>query len=222
MNRIIINSGTTSEVIDELTDIFLELGFVETEDKFYWDKDTNRKFYYKFGTNGTNVTIRPYKMNDSTWNDYGIIYVSSTVSNRLTYEKIGDGIIFGITQNSNMGDRLYTGIMAPVSPEDDWMYFMLNGNNGPTIANGFSGDVIGTYGNNLIYTATGVQVTKVFSNGRFQNNLFVMPVGIQVPGTNSANTPNFLEATIGNDSYVVIELAGAGSYLPIAVKRVSA
>ena len=161
----------------------------------------------------------PYKSNGSALSDYGSVTFPVNNAVRLTYELIGNGIIFGAIASSNNGDRITTGIMAPVSQDDDWMYFVSNANNGPVICNGRTQNS-GGYGSSKIMTTSGVQLIKVWKDGRYQDNLYIMPTGTDIPGTASTSVNNFIEATIGDDEYIVIELAGSSSYLPVAVKRI--
>ena len=73
-------------------------------------------------------------------------------------------------------------------------------------------------------SATGFQIVKVYDGSNFINNVFVTSISPFIPVWSLDNTSasNFIEGTIGNDTYLIINLHSSYThYIKLAIKKIS-
>lgn len=182
---------------------FETMGFTVTDNSgvytCYYTADTNAKMYYKLTqTSGTGFTIDLYKSNNRSvgsmsW-DYGVAL-------KITYEKIGNTIAFGLC-NTNKDFAFGELIIAPVSQEDDWQYIQNTNNwyihNGRT-ENSFAMPVA-----KMRTSSSAIQIVKAYDGGRFMDNVYQTTVNPDIPIYSSSS--NAIYASIGENTYRIINI----------------
>ena len=213
-----INPASVANVLSALEDV----GFtIDTQNnKAYWGNDTNEKLYFSVVTSGSYTQVTLKTSNGTTMGT--TMNLTSANIYKMTYEIIGDSIVFGFAQNTANYNKLMWAVVAPASEDDEWLYcpyinggYVINGNSEANIM----------YSTGSIYNGNplGVQIVKYYDGTRFVDNLYITTVA-----QNAGDTPtgsggvNFYEITIGQDDYLVILLTTQGvNYNKIAIKKVA-
>ena len=158
---------------------------------------------------------------DDTLKNQWIANNSYTTATKITYEINGNGILFGVGPTSISANRIHFIISAPISQEDDWIYWVATSSNSPIVVNGRTESTTSYMSSRQYpYTALGVQLVKAYTGSRFADNIFLMTAGIQVGNLSQGNENNFIEATVGNDEYIVVNGTNSSLYVCAAVKRI--
>lgn len=224
MNSITVNSASVSDILSALEG----LGFTidSNNNTAQWTKDTNNKIKFLVSTSGTNTLIKAVKSDGTTVvgnASYSVVTVASANPVRIIYETIGDGIAFGIMTATAQANNIHWIISAPVSQDDEWMYIPLAST--LYIYNGSTENYIqvtsSAYYNG---SANGIQIVKVYDGSRFMDNVYVTTVAPAIPAVLQANGNDYIEATIGSDTYLVANIGSQNQpyYNKIAIKKVSA
>jgi hypothetical protein len=199
-----------------------DVGFtIDTQNnKAYWGNDTNEKLYFSVATSGSNTQVTLKTSNGTTMGT--VMNLTSANIYKMTYEIIGDSIVFGFAQNTATYNKLMWAVVAPASEDDEWLYcpyinggYAINGNTEANI----------TYNTASIYTGNplGVQIVKYYDGSRFVDNLYITTVAQNAGDTPAGSSSNnFYEITIGQDDYLVILLTTQGiDRNKIAIKKVA-
>lgn len=219
MTNLELTDGRATTIIDALVGLGFEQDQTDTS-KIYWSNDSNNKLYFKITESGTTTYVGMYT-SDNTLKNQWIANNSYTTATKITYEINGNGILFGAGPISTSANRIHFIISAPVSQEDDWIYWVATSSNSPIVVNGRT-EATTSYSLSRVYsgTALGVQLVKAYTGSRFADNIYLMTAGIQVGNLNQVNENNFIEATVGNDEYIVVNGTNGSLYVCAAVKRI--
>ena len=208
MNSLTVNSASVSDILNALEG----LGFTidSNNGTAQWTKDTNNKIKFLVTESSPYTTVKAVKSDGTTVvgnASYSSIMVTTANPVRIIYETIGDGIAFGIMTATAMANNIHWIISAPVSQDDEWMYIPLAST--LYIYNG---------------SANGIQIVKVYDGSRFMDNVYVTTVAPSIPAVIQANGNDYIEATIGSDTYLVVNIGSQNQpdYNKIAIKKVSA
>ena len=224
MNSILVNSGSVSDILNALED----LGFtIDSNNRTaQWTKDTNNKIKFLVTESSNSTTVKAVKSDGTTVvgnASYSSIMVTTANPVRIIYETIGDGIAFGIMTETAPANNIHWIISAPVSPSDDWIYIPLAST--LYIYNGSTENYIQVT-SSAYYTgsANGIQIVKVYDGSRFMDNVYVTTVAPAIPAVIQANGNDYMDATIGNDTYLVVNIGSQNqtNYNKIAIKKISA
>lgn len=224
MNSILVNSGSISDILTAMDGI----GFTihSANNTFRWANDTNNKIKFLCTASGTNTTIKAVKSDGTTvvgYASYSVVTIATANACRIIYETIGDGIVFGIMTATATANNIHWIISAPVSQDDEWMYIPLAST--LYIYNGSTENYIQVT-SSAYYTgsANGIQIVKVYDGSRFMDNVYVTTVAPAIPAVIQANGNDYIEATIGSDTYLVVNIGSQNqpNYNKIAIKKVSA
>ena len=224
MNSLTVNSASVSDILNALED----LGFTidSNNGTAQWTKDTNNKIKFLVTESSPYTTVKAVKSDGTTVvgnESYSSIMVTTANPVRIIYETIGDGIAFGIMTATAMANNIHWIISAPVSQDDEWMYVPL-----ATliyIYNGATESYINvTTSAHYNGSANGVQIVKVYDGSRFMDNVYVTTVAPSIPAVIQANGNDYIEATIGSDTYLVVNIGSQNQpdYNKIAIKKISA
>lgn len=219
MTNLELADGRATTIINALTD----LGFGQdlNTGKIYWSNDSNNKLYFKVTESGTTTYIGMYT-SDDTLKTQWMANNSYTTPTKITYEINGDGILFGAGLTSISANRIYFIISAPISQEDDWIYWVATSSNTPFVVNGRTESTTSyMLSRQYPYAALGVQFVKAYTGSRFADNIYLMTAGIQIGNVSQANENNFIEATVGNDEYIVVNGTNGSLYVCAAVKKIT-
>ena len=227
MNNIEIGLATSSNVLSALESIGFTVDTTNLTAK--WGNDTNDKLYFKFSENSSYLSLTLY--NSSNVQVSGYINFDMTYTYKITYEIIGDGIVFGFHRiDTNVtGSNIHFAIISPISTGDDWYYVT------PHLGSGTADIMKFINANTEVYTiysmnqlldtsATGFQIVKVYDGSNFINNVFVTSISPFVPAwsLDGTSASNFIEGTIGNDTYFIINLHSTYvQYIKLAIKKIS-
>lgn len=224
MNSILVNSGSISDILTAMDGIGFTID--SANNTFRWANDTNNKIKFLCTASGTNTTIKAVKSDGTTVvgnASYSVVTVVSANPVRIIYELIGDGIVFGIMTATAQANNIHWIISAPVSQDDEWMYIPLAST--LYIYNGSTESYIQVT-NSAYYngSANGIQIVKVYDGSRFMDNVYVTTVAPAIPAVLQANGNDYIEATIGSDTYLVVNIGSQNqpNYNKIAIKKVSA
>lgn len=227
MNNIEIGLATSNNVLSVLESI----GFVvdTTNLTAKWGNDKNNKLYFKFSENSSYLSLTLYDSSNTEVSGY--INLAVTYTYKITYEIIGDGIVFGFHRiDTNVtGSNIHFAIISPISTGDDWYYVT------PYLGSGAADQMKFINANTEVYTiysmnqllntsATGFQIVKVYDGSNFINNVFVTSISPFISHwlLDSTSASNFIEGTIGNDTYLIINLHGTYDYFTkLAIKKIS-
>lgn len=220
------NISFTASTADEVLDVMEQVGFTidKTNGRAYWGNDTNGKLFYKVFIDGSYIRIRIHNSSD-TYID-NLHYWQSGSAMKMTYEIIGQSIVFGFNLVSYGGNLLMSGVVEPIEPSDDWRYFSRYNGTGAQdyhkVINGRTEDYM-TWGLNALYgnSALGIQLVKFYDGAVFCGNIFLAPVSEYINAVSGNTTNNFAEATVGNDTYLVINLTTSTANTKLAIKKVS-
>ena len=213
-----LTDGRATTIINAL----VGLGFGQdlNTGKIYWSNDSNNKLYFKVTESGTTTYVGMYT-SDNTLKTQWMANNSYTTSTKITYEINGDGILFGVGPTSTSANRIHFIISAPISQEDDWIYWVATSSNSPFVVNGRTESTTSyMMSRQYPYAALGVQFVKAYTGSRFADNIYLMTAGIQVGDLSQSNENNFIEATVGNDEYIVINGTNGPLYVCAAVKKI--
>ena len=224
MNSVSMTSGSIADVLAALQ----SLGFtVDTSTGIArWTADTNNKIYLKAETSGSNTLLKVYKSSNTLIHN-GVTMVASTAK-KMMYEKIGDSVVFGFANASNTGNIIQYIIAEPKDTADHWLYviaYMGNGDsNAAKVIDGATENVINMVTYQLYAgSANGIQLCKYYDGIRFVENLFETSVCASVPNIYNANstfsTNNYIEATIGTDTFLVINPTAGATNTKVAIKK---
>lgn len=223
-----MNSLTVNSSVSDILTALEGLGFTidSNNGTAQWTKDTNNKIKFLVNTSGTNTLIKAVKSDGTTVvgnASYSVVTVVSANPVRIIYELIGDGIAFGIMTATAQANNIHWIISAPVSQDDEWMYIPLSAS--IYVYNGSTERYIqvtsSAYYNG---SANGIQIVKVYDGSRFMDNVYVTTVAPAIPAVLQANGNDYIEATIGSDTYLVVNIGSQNqpNYNKIAIKKVSA
>ena len=224
MNSISVNSGSVSDILNALEGIGFTID--SNNGTAQWTKDTNNKIKFLVTESSNSTTVKAVKSDGTTIvgnASYSSIMVTTANSVRIIYETIGDGIAFGIMAATAPANNIHWIISAPVSQSDDWMYIPLAST--LYIYNGSTENYIqvtsSAYYNG---SANGIQIVKVYDGSRFMDNVYVTIVAPAIPAVIQANGNDYIDATIGNDAYLVVNIGSQNqpNYNKIAIKKISA
>lgn len=221
MNSISIGTGGLGNVLTALENI----GFtIDESNNAKWSYDTNNKLYFKVSMTTTQTQIVLYDSANTAL--VANLNLTSASSYKMAYERIGNSIVFGFQPATATGNYVHFAIIEPKDANDSWLYVTpyLSSSSLPKIINGDT-QVSITYGYTSLYTgsANGIQICKYYDGIRFAENLFITSVCSSFqnvgPATASATANNYLEATIGTDTYLIINLTNAVTGNKIAIKK---
>lgn len=224
MNSISVNSGSVSDILNALEG----LGFTidSNNGTAHWTKDTNNKIKFLVTESSPNTTVKAVKSDGTTvvgYVSYSVVTIATANACRIIYETIGDGIVFGIMTATTRANNIHWIISAPVSQDDEWMYIPLAANlyiyNGATES--YINVTTSAYYNG---SANGIQIVKVYDGSRFMDNVYVTTVAPSIPAVLQANGNDYMDATIGSDTYLVVNIGSQNQpdYNKIAIKKISA
>jgi hypothetical protein len=219
MNNVLISTFTVSDVLSALEDIGFTID--TTNGKAYWANDTNNKMHFSVRTSGSNTLV---VLRNSSNTDLGnSVSFTPATAVKMTYEVIGDSVVFGFSTQINNSQKIQWAIIEPSTAEDFWFY-CIGANSGLTY-NGTTENSI-MYGSVPLFSggASAVQIAKYYDGSKFYDNLHITTVcaNIPIPTATDANGSNFLEATVNNDNFLLINLQTNGADRnKIAIKRPS-
>lgn len=223
MQTKIISPSTAENISAALEDI----GFTITQEsgvaKCYWGNDSNNKIYLNISPyQTTNIKIYFCNSNNTVLGSDLAFGQSNTI--KMTYELIGNGIVFGFLLTSNAYERLHFGIIAPIEQDDDWqyVYFYKNGNQN-YVTNGRT-EISSLFKTTSLYDGNplGIQIVKHYNGINFVNNVYITTVAEDtVASATDTSGNNFYEATINNDTYLIICLTNTKTNNKIAIKKVT-
>lgn len=222
MNKFLTPTLTT---IDDVLSVFETLGFTvdTTNGTARWANDTNNKLYFAI-TKPSNAQFQIRMYNSSSTIIYGPFIFSAPYQFFVIYENINNGILFGFTRADNYtGNNIQFAIIPPTSNEDNWLYInAYNGSSGNRIFDGKTEQYI-NYGITSLYngSALGAQIVKFYNGMRFVDNLYMTSVCQSIPIGHSTelSTDNFVQATISNENYLIINMTQNATYNKIAIKK---
>lgn len=224
MNNINIGVGSIANVLTALE----TLGFTidTTNNTAKWGFDTNNKLYFKFGTSGNNTTITLNNSSNTSLMTTSLNVTAASVY-KMTYEKIGNSIVFGFLPAASTGNYIHFAIIEPKDTDDSWLYVTpyLSSSCLSKIFDGNTEVSNTTYGYTPLYTgsANAIQICKYYDGIKFAKNIFITSVCSSfqnaTQGTGNATANNYLEATIDTDTYLIINLTNAVSNNKIAIKK---
>ena len=224
MNSISVNSGSVSDILNALEGIGFTID--SNNGTAQWTKDTNNKIKFLVTESSNGTTVKAVKSDGTTVvgnASYSLIMVTTANPVRIIYETIGDGIAFGIMTETAPANNIHWIISAPVSQSDDWMYIPLAST--LYIYNGSTENYIQVT-SSAYYTgsANGIQIVKVYNGSRFMDNVYVTTVAPAIPAVIQANGNDYMDATIGNDTYLVVNIGSQNqtNYNKIAIKKINA
>lgn len=227
MNNIEIGLGTAENILTALESI----GFtVDTTNlTASWDNDTNNKLKFKIEYSGTNPRFTLY--NSANARLAGYVGLVNTYTYKITYELIGAGIIFGFhrTDSGINGNNINYVISAPVSENDDWQYVTPYHGTGTQDRMKFINGRTENYvliETGQLYSGSplGIQIVKAYDGNRFVDNLFLTSISPNLTYWRQDQTfdNNFQEATIGTDTFIIINLHNSSTNITkISVKKVA-
>ena len=225
MNSVSVGLGSIENMLSALQSIGFTIDSENNTAK--WGYDTNNKLYFKLATSSSNITFGLYNSsNTAIWGTYSY---GNTYSFKMLYERIGNSIVFGFVPSNASGNCVHFAVVAPTSENDDWLYVMPYIGSGAIankIANGKTESVVG-YSATSLYSgsANGIQICKWYDGYRFADNLYLCGACASVPACSnfisSRSNNNYVEATIGTDTYLVINALNAENSTKIAIKKVS-
>lgn len=216
MNNISINPSTAENVLNVLEDI----GFtIDSNNNAYWENDTNNKIHFKVRTSGQYTQIILQKSDNSTDIGTQVSFISTNAS-KITYEIIGNSIVLGFTLQTNTYQKIQWAIIEPATIEESWLYCIYS--NTGLICDGSTENNL-TYGTTSLFSGSAVQIAKFYDGLRFYNNLYITTVCTTIPSAKFDDTSgtNFLEATINNDTFLIINLNNSSNTAvnKIAIKK---
>lgn len=224
MNNVIINPFSVANILSTLADI----GFTvddPSNGKAYWSYDTNEKIYVKVFVSGANSAIQFYKSNNTALGT--AVTLTSNISAKISYEIIGESIMFGFSAEDNVSQKIQFLILEPETSNDSWIYHSIH-NYDTNIVKFYSGATEASMNYEafqLIQSSTSaIQLAKFYNGTNFYDNFYltVMCTAIPIPTTTDTTGSNFLECTINNDTFIIINLCNSGpNFSKIAIKRPS-
>lgn len=213
------NITTADGAVATIVNALKTLGFKDhpsVSGGLYWEADTNEKIYLYVYASGSNTII--VIRNSSNSNIGTNISFSSSLSWKITYEKIGDSIAFGFNTTNITSNHIQFLWVAPTSQNDDWLViYPYNGNfvNARTQVTATNANA--TYGG----STNGVQLIKAYDGARFCDNLYVTPMSPSIPSYNDTYQNNYVTVEVGNDEYLCVNISNSTySYVKWCIKRV--
>lgn len=219
MTNVDIGVGSIANVLSALESIGFTVDTTNSTAK--WGYDTNDKLYFKAETNSSNTILKLYNSSDTVIH-FGITMASATQL-KLTYEKIGNSVVFGFLPLTSTGNCIQVIISEPKDTEDSWLYCIgyTNASTGKnSIVNGATESSI-IYPTTALYngSANGVQLCKYYDGLRFCGNLYETAVCESISnivnGNGTASANNYVEARIDADTYLIVN---HNANLPLGVK----
>ena len=200
--------------IASISAALIEIGFVSItagDTELRWEKDTNEKVKVKLVTYGQNTQI--YLAYSNGTNFSTVFQSLSAVSWNLTYELIGDSILFGLAPSSQ-SNRFDWGIIAPETSDDDWLYIFYQT---PSVVNGNSENIIA---NSTLYVngTNGVALVKVWNGNKFADNLYMAVYSPTLNPASGTNDINYATVEVNGDYYRLVNLTNGSGYLKYAIK----
>ena len=217
MTTMTITTGSIANVSAALVSI----GFTADPNdntKLYWTNDTNHKLYIKLITNSSNTQIAVYNSSNAEVSGLTKPSFSNTASWKLTYEIIGNSIIFGFRLLSDSYNNIQFIIVEPSDNTEEWLYCYPGNTGYATGGNSQTSMQMCTY---YLYngSTSGVQIVKAYYGGKFVNNLFVTAYSPFIAKVGESNNNNYATATIAGNEYILINLTANANYTKYAVKR---
>lgn len=221
------NIGTAS--VANILSALQTLGFTvdTTNSTAKWGSDTNDKLYFKVNISGTQTLLQLYN-SSNTVVGYGITFTTAS-EYKMTYDNIGNSVVFGFALASATGNMIQFIIAEPIDTGDSWLYSMPYVGNSATAKNLIidgATELSINYGTNQLYSgsANGFQVCKYYDGTRFCGNLFLTSVCENIVAlSNATATPtdnNYREGAIGTDSYLIVNQLNNAANTKVAIKRV--
>lgn len=229
MTNVEVGVGSIANVLSALESIGFTVDTTNSTAK--WGYDTNNNLYFKAETNSSNTILKLYNSSNSAIH-FGITVAQATQL-KMTYERIGNSVVFGFVPLSAAGNSIQVMIVEPKDTEDNWLYCVgfTNSTSGKNnIINGATQNS-DNYVLKSLYngSANGVQLCKYYDGLRFCGNLYETAMCASVPlmvnGSGSTTTNNYIEATVGTDTFLIVNLDsstnGSGSALSnkLAIKK---
>lgn len=223
MNSIIIGVGSAANVLSALENIGFTVS--TTNGTAYWGNDTNGKVHISVTTSSSNTVIKLVNSSGTAYN-YNRSFASSS-NLKLTYEVIGNSVVFGFILATSSNTPLEVMIIEPVGLDDDWIYVtraVSTGAGGAAqIIDGRTEIVINYYsyqtGRPFNYNSDKVQIIKFYDGNRFMDNLYFVTCGPYL-ATTTLDYTNYTTATIGNKQYLLVGICyGATHGWAVAIIR---
>ena len=224
MTNVEIGNGTIENVLSALESIGFTVDTTNSTAK--WGYDINNKLYFKPITNSSNTILKLYNSSNSEIH-FGITVAQATQL-KMTYERIGNSVVFGFLPTTSPGNCIQVIISEPKDTEDSWLYCIGHTN----ASTGKNSIINGETESSIIYPATalyngsanGVQLCKYYDGLRFCGNLYETAVCESISsvvngnGTTSAN--NYVEARIDADTYLIVNhIINAPLGVKLAIKK---
>jgi hypothetical protein len=222
MNSVNIGVASIANVLTALESI----GFTvdTTTNIARWSYDTNNNIYFKVEASGSYVVVKIYNSSGtSLWDGASM----SQVQMKMTYERIGNSIAFGFIPVTQTGNNIQYLIVEPKDAEDNWLYCNCYFSTGTAINHIIDGNTqnVVTNPTTALYngSANGVQLCKYYDGTRFVENLYEVPVCASFPqgvrSTTQMTGNNYIEATVGNDTYLILNFSGSATGVKLAIKK---
>lgn len=208
VNVVQIGTASVSSILSAMEDI----GFtVDTSTGVArWGYDTNEKLYFKVLTSGNDTLIKLYKSSNSAL--FESVNLTTAQQHKMAYERIGNSIIFGFHLSDKSGNQLMFAVVEPKETGESWLYcvpYRSTGTGTHGVIDGAT-EVKNVYGTTQLYNgnANGIQIAKYYDGSKFVTNLFMTSVCASVPGfvyqTPQTATNNYVDASIGDDSFLIV------------------
>lgn len=223
MNNVDIGVASVASVLSALEDI----GFTvdTTTNIARWSYDTNNNIYFKIELINGYVWIKIYNSSDASLFEGTQMNLTQM---KMTYERIGNSIAFGFIPMTQTGNNIQYLIVEPKDTEDNWLYCthyaggtasqlnrIIDGNTQNVAANPTTALYNGS--------ANGVQLCKYYNGSRFVGNLYETSVCASfAKGEKSMNIMagnNYIEATIGDDTYLILNFSSGVTGVKLAIKK---
>lgn len=224
MTNVEIGVGSIANVLSALESIGFTIDSVNSTAK--WGYDTNDKIYFKAETNSSNTLLRIYNSANAVID--GGISMTAATSMKMTYEKIGNSVVFGIMPLVTTGNSIQFMVIQPKDSDDNWLYCSLytgTGQSANHIIDGATENAV-LYPATALYngSANGIQICKYYDGARFVGNLYETSVCASIPAGSNANAStlannNYIEATIGSDTYLVVNHVNNIAGVKLAIKK---
>lgn len=218
MTTITIETGSIANVSAALVSI----GFTADSNdntKLYWTNDTNHKIYIKLLTSGSNTQISVYNSSNAAVSNITVIALNASSAWKLTYEVIGNSIVFGFRLLNDSYSTLQYAIVEPANENEEWIYCYPQagyavGGNSQTVMQ------ICSY---QLYTGStsGVQIVKAYYGGKFMSNLYITSYSPSINSVNGSSSGgnNYATATIEGNEYIIVNLHQNVNYAKFAIRR---
>ena len=224
MTNVEIGAGSIANILSALESIGFTVDTTNSTAKLGYD--TNNKIYFKAETSSSNTLLKIYNSANAVID--GGISMNAATSMKMTYEKIGNSVVFGIMPLVTTGNCVQFMVIQPKDSEDNWLYCSMytgTSQSANHIIDGATENVV-LYPTTALYagSANGIQICKYYDGARFVGNLYETSVCASIPaGANATTTAlannNYIEATIGSDTYLVVNHTNNIAGIKLAIKK---